>query len=56
MGKPTGLDADNQLQTLPAADLVVSVDAVRERACESLPRPIVRLVGGTEWADLLRAT
>ena len=24
MGKPTGLDADNELQTLPAADLVVS--------------------------------
>ena len=42
LGKPTGLDADNELHTLPAADLVVSADAVRERLRE-LSGPIVRL-------------
>ena len=42
LGKPTGLDADNQLHTLPAADLVVSADAVRERLRE-LSGPIVEL-------------
>ncbi len=41
LGKPTGLDADNELHTLPAADLVVSSDAVRERLRE-LSGPIVR--------------
>jgi geranylgeranyl pyrophosphate synthase len=50
LGKPTGLDADNQLNTLPAADLVVSIAAVRERLRE-LSAPIVRLAGGTGWAD-----
>ncbi len=50
LGKPTGQDADNQLHTLPAADLVVSADAVRERLRE-LSGPIVRLSGGTEWAE-----
>ena len=50
LGKPTGLDADNQLHTLPAADLVVSADAVRERLRE-LSEPITKLAGSTEWAD-----
>jgi geranylgeranyl pyrophosphate synthase len=50
LGKPTGLDADNQLHTLPAADFVVSADAVRERLRE-LADPIVRLARGTEWSD-----
>jgi geranylgeranyl pyrophosphate synthase len=50
LGKPTGLDADNQLHTLPAADLVVSADAVRERLRE-LSGPIVRLAGSTDWSD-----
>jgi geranylgeranyl pyrophosphate synthase len=50
LGKPTGQDADNQLHTLPAADLVVSADAVRERLRE-LSGPIVRLASSTEWAD-----
>jgi geranylgeranyl diphosphate synthase, type I len=50
LGKPTGQDADNQLQTLPAADLFVSADAVRERLRE-LSGPITRLAGGTEWAE-----
>jgi geranylgeranyl pyrophosphate synthase len=49
LGKPTGLDADNQLHTLPAADLVVSADAVRERLRE-LASPIARLSGNTDWA------
>ena len=49
MGKPVGLDADNQLHTLPAADLVVSADAVRARLRE-LAGPIARFAGGTEWA------
>jgi hypothetical protein len=35
---------------LPAADLVVSPDAVRERLRE-LSGPIVRLASSTEWAD-----
>lgn len=50
LGKPTGQDADNQLHTLPAADLVVSADAVRERLRE-LSGPIVRLSSSTEWAE-----
>ncbi len=50
LGKPTGQDADNQLNTLPAADLVVSADAVRERLRE-LSGPIVRLSASTEWAE-----
>jgi geranylgeranyl pyrophosphate synthase len=50
LGKPTGLDADNQLHTLPAADFVVSTDAVRARLRE-LASPIVRLASTTEWAD-----
>jgi geranylgeranyl pyrophosphate synthase len=50
LGKPTGLDADNQLHTLPAADLVVSADAVRARLRE-LAEPVVQRAGGTEWAD-----
>jgi geranylgeranyl pyrophosphate synthase len=50
LGKPTGLDAGNQLHTLPAADLVVSADAVRARLRE-LSEPIVRLARGTDWAD-----
>jgi geranylgeranyl pyrophosphate synthase len=50
LGKPTGQDADNQLQTLPAADLVVSNDAVRERLRE-LASPIGRLTASTEWAE-----
>jgi geranylgeranyl pyrophosphate synthase len=56
LGKPTGLDAGNQLHTLPAADLVVSADAVRDRVRE-LGEPIGRRAGGTEWAgDLARMT
>ena len=51
LGKPTGLDADNELHTLPAADLVVSADAVRDRLRE-LSGPIVRSAGGTDSADL----
>ena len=35
LGKPTGLDADNQLHTLPAADLVVSRRRRCGRACAS---------------------
>jgi geranylgeranyl diphosphate synthase type I len=50
LGKPTGLDAGNQLHTLPAADLVVSADAVRERLRE-LSGPVLRRASGTEWAD-----
>jgi octaprenyl-diphosphate synthase len=52
LGKPTGLDAENQLHTLPAADLVVSPDAVRARLRE-LSEPVVRLTAGTEWATRL---
>jgi geranylgeranyl pyrophosphate synthase len=50
LGKPTGLDADNQLQTLPAADLVVSKAAVRARLHE-LSDPVLRFTAGTEWGD-----
>jgi geranylgeranyl pyrophosphate synthase len=50
LGKPTGLDADNELHTLPAEDLIVSKDAVRERLRE-LSGPVVRLASGTQWAD-----
>ncbi len=49
MGKPTGLDSDNQLQTLPAADLVVSDAAVEARLGE-LADPIARLLRDTPWA------
>jgi geranylgeranyl pyrophosphate synthase len=56
LGKPTGQDADNQLHTLPAADLVVSKDAVRARLRE-LVGPVVRVTANTEWADsFARAT
>jgi geranylgeranyl pyrophosphate synthase len=51
LGKPTGLDADNELETLPAADLVVSADAVRERL-RDLSGPIVQRASTTDWADL----
>src|SRR4029079_7572083 len=44
LGKPTGLDAYNQLHTLPAADLVVSADAVRARLRE-LAEPAVQRAG-----------
>ena len=50
MGKPTGLDADNELQTLPAADLVVSVDEVRALP-GNLPRRCAPVA--SRW-DLLR--
>jgi geranylgeranyl pyrophosphate synthase len=50
LGKPTGLDRDNELNTLPAADLVVSKDAVRERLRE-LSAPVTRCARGTDWAD-----
>ncbi len=50
LGKPTGLDADNRLHTLPAADLIVSKDAVRERLHDLAGR-VVRLASSTEWAD-----
>src|SRR5262249_44769250 len=49
LGKPTGLDADNQLHTLPAADLVVSKAAVEARLQE-LSGPVPRLTDSTEWA------
>ena len=48
LGKPTGLDADNQLHTLPAADLVVSADEVRLRLRE-LADPIARLASNTPF-------
>ena len=48
MGKPTGLDADNELQTLPAADLVVSTEAVRVRL-RGLADPLRRAVAGSPW-------
>jgi geranylgeranyl pyrophosphate synthase len=51
LGKPTGLDADNQLHTLPAADLVVSADAVRDRL-RDLSEPIAKLAGTTAWTDV----
>jgi octaprenyl-diphosphate synthase len=50
LGKPTGLDSDNQLETLPAADLVVSVAATGARL-EELAAPIAGLVRGTAWED-----
>jgi geranylgeranyl pyrophosphate synthase len=49
LGKPTGRDADNELHTLPAADLVVSSDAVRERL-RSLAGPVTRATEQTEFA------
>jgi octaprenyl-diphosphate synthase len=54
MGKPTGLDAGNELHTLPATDLVVSPDDVRARLRE-LADPIVPLVAGTEWDSYFTA-
>jgi geranylgeranyl pyrophosphate synthase len=48
LGKPTGLDADNELDTLPAADLVVSPDAVRDRL-RDLSDPIGAHAVGTPW-------
>jgi geranylgeranyl pyrophosphate synthase len=50
LGKPTGLDSDNHLQTLPAADLVVSTAATDARLHE-LAAPIAALVRGTPWDD-----
>jgi geranylgeranyl pyrophosphate synthase len=50
MGKPTGLDADNELQTLPAADLVVSVDEVRARL-QALATPVRDAVAASRWED-----
>jgi geranylgeranyl pyrophosphate synthase len=49
LGKPTGLDADNQLHTLPAADFVVSADDVRARLRE-LADPIARITSPTPFA------
>jgi geranylgeranyl pyrophosphate synthase len=49
LGKPTGLDSDNHLQTLPAADLVVSTAAVTARLHE-LADPIAAFVQDTQWA------
>jgi geranylgeranyl pyrophosphate synthase len=49
LGKPTGLDSDNHLQTLPAADLVVSTAAVTARLHE-LADPIAGFVQDTQWA------
>jgi geranylgeranyl pyrophosphate synthase len=54
LGKPTGQDADNELHTLPAADLVVSPDAVRVRLRE-LSEPVVELASRTEWSSEVRA-
>ena len=48
MGKPTGLDADNELQTLPAADLVVSIDEVRSRL-HALAMPVRDAVAASRW-------
>ena len=48
LGKPTGLDAHNELHTLPAADLVVSADEVRRRLRE-LADPITRLASSTSF-------
>jgi geranylgeranyl pyrophosphate synthase len=48
LGKPTGLDADNQLHTLASADLVVSADEVRARLRE-LADPIARLTASTAF-------
>jgi geranylgeranyl pyrophosphate synthase len=50
LGKPTGLDADNELHTLPAADLLVSPDDVRARLRE-LADPIPRLVLSTPFHE-----
>lgn len=50
LGKPTGLDRDNELHTLPAADLVVSTGAVRERL-RDLSNPVVRAASGTAWSE-----
>jgi geranylgeranyl pyrophosphate synthase len=48
MGKPTGLDTGNELQTLPAADLVVSTDEVRARL-RTLADPVRRAIAGLPW-------
>ncbi|MDQ1432216.1 MAG: octaprenyl-diphosphate synthase, partial [Actinomycetota bacterium] len=55
LGKPTGLDSDNHLQTLPAADLVVSTAATEARL-EELAAPIAALVRGTPWQDYFSGT
>ena len=55
MGKPTGLDSDNQLETLPAADLVVSAAAVEARLRE-LADPIAALVRGSHWDGYFTTT
>jgi heptaprenyl diphosphate synthase len=55
MGKPTGLDSDNHLQTLPAADLLVSVADVDARLHE-LAGPIGGLVRGTRWDGFFTTT
>jgi geranylgeranyl pyrophosphate synthase len=55
LGKPTGLDADNLLETLPAADLVVSPAATEARLHE-LAAPIAALVRGTPWDDYFTTT
>ena len=55
MGKPTGLDSDNHLQTLPAADFVVSTAAVEARLHE-LAAPIAGFVRGTPWEGYFTTT
>jgi geranylgeranyl pyrophosphate synthase len=55
LGKPTGLDSDNHLETLPAADLVVSTAATAARLQE-LAGPIAELVRGTAWDDFFTTT
>jgi geranylgeranyl pyrophosphate synthase len=52
LGKPTGLDADNELHTLPSADLLVSIDEVQGRL-RALAAPVVEPVRDTEWAGYL---
>jgi geranylgeranyl pyrophosphate synthase len=49
LGKPTGLDADNELHTLPAADFVVSADDVRARL-RDLAAPVARASAPTPFA------
>jgi geranylgeranyl pyrophosphate synthase len=55
LGKPTGLDSNNDIQTLPAADLVVSVAAAESRLHE-LASPITALVRGTPWSEYFGAS
>jgi geranylgeranyl pyrophosphate synthase len=54
LGKPTGLDADNDVHTLPAADRVVSHDAVQARV-RALAVPIAQLTEATEWSAYFAA-